>query len=221
MDNFQEELVRLFGEQRIKLNEPLSSTFPNLSTTAELFLSVNDSKELSEVVTLCTKHKVAYAIFDVEKEKLEKGNFSGLVIKNDARKLDIVARKGKIQNRQTVTDFALVEAESGGLFSRLVRFTIEEGLGGVETGDGIQGSIGWLFAHERSYVEELVEQGVLSSVKVVTKSGDIQEVPFEKAGEYLLVLSAVFKLIGEDKKILWLKAQKAAEQRGISEFSSP
>ncbi len=221
MDNFQEELVRLFGEQRIKLNEPLSSTFPNLSTTAALFLSVNDSKELSEVVTLCTKHKVAYAIFDVEKEKLEKGNFSGLVIKNDARKLDIVARKGKIQNRQTVTDFALVEAESGVLGSRLVRFTIEEGLGGVETGYGIQGSIGWLFAHERSYVEELVEQGVLSSVKVVTKSGDIQEVPFEKAGEYLLVLSAVFKLIGEDKKILWLKAQKAAEQRGISEFSSP
>lgn len=220
MDKFQEELIRRFGEQRIKVNEPLSNTFPNFSTTATLFLIVNDKEELADAVTFCIKHNAPFSILDIEKDRLEKENFLGLVIKNDARKLDIVARKGKIQNRQTVTDFALVEAESGVLFSRLVRFTIEGGLGGVENGYGIQGSVGWLFEHEKEFVTSLVEYGVLTSVKVVSKNGEIQEVPFEKANNYLLVLSAVFKLIGEDKKILWLKAQKAAEKRGVREFSA-
>jgi len=220
MDKFQEELIRHFGEQRIRRNEPLSNTLPTLSTTAELFISVNDARELVEAIRLCRTHSILFAILDLEKERLEKGNFNGLVIKNDARRLDIVARKGKIQNRETVTDYALVEAESGVLFSRLVRFTIEEGLGGVETGYGIEGSIGWLFANQRKYIEDLSEQGVLTSVKVVDDTGNIHEVTFEKAKNDLLVLSAVFKLIGEDKKILWLKAQKAAEKREIGEFST-
>ena len=221
MDKLIDELKNVFGPQRIRIDEPLDQFFPRKDAQAAVFLAVNDKDELQKIMRLIRVSGVHYAIIDLENEELDRGGFfEGVVIKNEAKKFDILARKGKIQSQKLITDYALVEAESGVPFNQLVRFTIDEGLGGLEYGIGTPGSIGRVFAKEKEIVEYLSTQNSIQSVTILTPENTVEEITFAELKPELLVLSVIFKLLGEDKKILWLKAQRAAEKRGVKEFST-
>jgi UDP-N-acetylenolpyruvoylglucosamine reductase len=215
MDKLLRELELLFGEQRLNIKEPLSQYLPNASIHPDLVLSVNTTEELTQVVSLARRYHVSFGIID--------SDFDGeksveLIIRNNTRRYSVLARKGKIQSQKMIMDFALVEAESGVPFNQLVRFCIDEGLGGVEEGLGLTGSVGYVIKRRGEYVESLQKNDIIQTLKVLDEKNELKEIQLSDMKKDLLVLSVVFKLFGESTKILWLKAQKAAEKRGIHDY---
>jgi len=221
MDKLQHVLQTLFGPQRVQINEPLTQYISSLTFDAPLFLIINDPSELVQAIRTARKYEVPFQLLDRDTEEIgKKSSFDGLVIKDNARRFDVLARKGKIQSRQLITDYALIEAESGVPFSQLVRFTIEESLGGLEYGLGTAGTVSKVLATEEEIVNHFQSQRVIQSVTILTPKNEKIEISFDEVKKDLIVLSIIFKLQGEDKKILWLKGQKAAESRGITDYST-
>lgn len=225
MEIFLTELMQVFGDQRVRTSEHLEQYSPQNSTVASFFLTVTSRDELMSAIAIARKSSVPFAILDQMTDPLYSlQKFEGLVIKDSARKFDILARKGKIQSGQMITDYVLLEAESGTPFNQLVRFTLDEGFSGIESGLGLPGSVGRVVKGETAYMQHLFDAGIVQSATILTAGGEKKEVLVSdligSTSSDLIVLSIVFKLQGEDKKILWLKAQYAAKERGIEDLTT-
>jgi len=216
IDNARQEFEKQFG-QRIKVDEPLQQYNSLLQSSAALFLMVNSLEELRITVAIARAHRVPWISLDLMSSNGD-SQFKGIVIKNNARHFDILARKGKIQSGKLITDYALIEAESGVTMTQLVRYAIDQELGGIEDALGLSRTVGSLCILEPEYVESLDNQGIIQSLKVLAENGEVRDIALSELTDHLLVLSVIFKLVNEDKKILWLKAKNAARKRGIEEY---
>jgi UDP-N-acetylmuramate dehydrogenase len=117
-----------------------------------------------------------------------------------------------------------VYAQAGVLMNQLVRFTIEEGLSGLEYQLGLPGTVGGaIYTNAKYKPKYLPVNKVLQSVTLLNETGDVQtyngEVPYfvytdeEWHDSKDVILSAVFKLTPMDKKTLWEKAEEAVKWR--------
>lgn len=117
-----------------------------------------------------------------------------------------------------------VYAQAGVLMNQLVRFTIEEGLSGLEYQLGLPGTVGGaIYTNAKYKPKYLPVNKVLQSVTLLSESGEVQtyngEVPYfvytdeDWSESKDVILSVVFKLAPLDKKILWERAQEAVEWR--------
>jgi UDP-N-acetylenolpyruvoylglucosamine reductase len=149
---------------------------------------------------------------------------SGLVIKNNAKTITIKGAKGIHSNGVIQHERVFVEADSGTSMNQLVRFTVEEGLAGLETHLGLPGSVGgaiymnskWM--HPESYVGDCVYQAT-----IIKPDNSIQTVPqsyFHFAYDSSIVqsskdivLTVVFALHSELKDELWKKANESIAYR--------
>ena len=66
----------------------------------------------------------------------------GLVIKNLCRRFDKASVKGTIRKNEIGVENMQVYAQAGVLMNQLVRYTIEEGLSGLEYQLGLPGTVG-------------------------------------------------------------------------------
>ncbi|TSC53442.1 MAG: UDP-N-acetylmuramate dehydrogenase, partial [Microgenomates group bacterium LiPW_16] len=130
--------------------------------------------------------------------------FRGLVIKNKSREIKTLGYKGKIQNQKSKIQNVLVEADAGVPFNQLVRFTIEEGFGGLEEFLGLPGTVGGAIVGNAHWQDKEIRD-LLVSKKTFGK----------------ILLSAVFRLKKEEKKILWRRAQRAAQYRQKTQPCQP
>src|SRR3972149_7451135 len=142
------DLIKLLGNERAKVAESLSkySTF-RLGGNADLFSQARSTDELVQAITFARELKITYFILGGGTNLLISDNgFRGLVIKNEARNLKVIGIRGKGEG--TGSDFKakahsyFIEADSGVLVNRLVRFTLEANLSGLEPFLGQPGTVG-------------------------------------------------------------------------------
>lgn len=229
LDKECQKLIKELGPLRVKRNEPMMAhTTFKIGGPAELFFEAYTLEDLIKAVKFCQDLKVPYFILGKGSNILvsDKG-FSGLVIKNKASQIKICKIQGQIEEgKQEAT--VLIEADSGLGLNRLVRYTIEEGLSGLEVFLSVPGTLGGavrINAHFRPERDEFIGNFVYKA-KILDKKGNVKEVEqayfnfgydrsiLQETGEVLL--SVVFKLNKvSDKKPLWEKAQEAVDYRKL------
>ncbi len=153
--------------------------------------------------------------------------FRGLVVRNLTRNISVVGLKGQlISGKRSETVF--VAADSGAAINSLVRFTVDEGLAGLEMHLGLPGSVGGAiymnskWTHPVGYVGDAVSQ-----VTLITRSGEQKTVPqsyFRFAYDtsclqitHETVVSVVFALQKSNKEKLWAIANESINYRRTSQ----
>lgn len=226
MNTTLKTLQKEFGEARIRQNEPMSlhTTF-KIGGPGEYYIDVDKGEELEKAV------KIAYALslpFFVlgggSNIVVSDGGIKGLVVKNNCRRFEVASMTGRVRDKKIAVNNALVYAEGGVIMSQLVRFTIEQGLSGLEYQLGLPGTVGGAiymnsnFPKKGAYVGDCVYKAIL-----LTKEGKRKEVDksyfrfsydksvLQDTGE--IVLSIIFKFTPMDKKVLWEKGMEALTYR--------
>ncbi len=225
MNTVLQRLTEAFGE-KIRVNEPMSAhTTFKIGGPAEYYLPIDSVEELVHASKLANELEIPVFIFGGGSNVIVADHgIKGLVIKNNCRGFEITSMKGKVKDKKIGIDHALVYAEAGVIMNQLVRFAIEHGLSGLEYQLGLPGTVGGAiymnsnFPRKQSYVGDS-----LHSAKIVTKEGDIKEVDksyfqfgydksiLQTTGE--VVLSAVFRLLPMDVKMLWDRGMEALHYR--------
>ncbi len=151
----------------------------------------------------------------------------GLVIKNNAGSIAIRGMKASYRAGKKVGS-VYVEADSGVLFNKLVRFTVDEGLGGLEAHLGLPGTVGGaIYMNSKwtkpvSYVGDVVYQATILTPQNETKIVDRSYFRFaydtsviQKTGD--IVLRVVFALTPGQKEDLWTIANQSIAYRRASQ----
>jgi len=209
-----------------KLQELLGSTLKeqvtlapyttfNIGGPADYFFEARTCDDLARAVIVARELHFPFFILGGGSNILvgDRG-FRGLVIRNCTHTIAIKGAKGTITGG-IKTGSVYVEADSGVPFNLLVRYTIDEGLQGLEMHLGLPGSVGgaaymnskWM--NPPSYVGD-----VLFQARILTQENEIQIVPKEQVHRSKdIILSVVFELQRGDKNILWKTANKSIEYR--------
>lgn len=151
----------------------------------------------------------------------------GLVIKNNTGEITIRGMKGKYQGGVTKGS-VFVEVDGGVIFNKLVRFAIEEGLGGLEAHLGLPGTVGGaIFMNSKwtkpiRYVGDAVYQVTILTPKNEVKVVDRSYFRFaydtsiiQKTGD--IVLRVVFALTPGEKDDFWKVANESIRYRRESQ----
>lgn len=218
------QLKQLLGE-RVKEDELLAgyTTF-KIGGPADLFFDAKTLDELVFAVTSARKLGIAVWVLGGGSNILvgDKG-IRGLVVKNSTSRIFIRGMKGTLKGGEARGN-VYVEADSGVSMNKLVRFTVEEGLAGLEMHLGLPGTVGGAiymnskWTHPEGYVGDAVYQAEILTPKneqrVVVKpyfqfGYDTSSV--QKTGD--VVLRVVFRLRQGEKGKLWDAANAAIAYR--------
>lgn len=195
---------------------------------AEFFYEAKTLDELVGAVTKARELGLAVKILGGGTNILiaDKG-IRGLVIKNSTGTITIRGMKGKYQGGETKGS-VFVEADSGVVFNKLVRFTVEEGLGGLEAHLGLPGTVGGAiymnskWTNPVSYVGDAVYQATILTPKNETRIVDRSFFRFaydisiiQKTAD--IVLRVVFALTPGEKNDLWKVANESIAYRRESQ----
>lgn len=212
MNHWQEFIVKI-GKNRLKPND-----------FAKLYLEVERIDDLVKVVKEARIHKIpVFIIGSGSHASMPQSEINGLFIKNNCRRFDVFGMKGKIKEQHLGIDHVAVYAESGTNLNQLVRFTIEEGLSGLEYQLGMLGTVGGaIYINARYTPKNIYINDSVEKIKILNKEGEIREVQ----GDYfasrdnsqfseadVIILSAVFRMYPKDKKLLWERGNEAASYR--------
>lgn len=228
-NNTLNELEKVFGT-RIRLNEPMSAhTTYKIGGVAEYYIDLEKTEDIVTAVKAAKKLELPLFIFGGGSNIIVADHgIKGLVIKNNCRKFDIMTMSGRIKNQKIDVSRALVSAESGVIMNQFVRFTIDQGFGGLEYQLGLPGTVGGAvymnsnYPRKGAYVGDFVYRAKLLIADGVVKEVDNSYFHFaydystlQETGE--IVLSVIFKLEPMDKKILWERATDALTHRSGSQ----
>ena len=162
-DAARDDLTREFGD-KLSFDHPLAmfSTY-RTGGPARYFIAVKSAQELSAAVKSALKLDLPFFILGGGSNILvADGGYGGLVIKVDVLGLSVV-------------DVTTVEVGAGVDLMKLVEFSAEHGLTGLEFASGIAGSVGGaLYGNAGAYGNEIGR--VVSKILLVTQAGDIKEV---------------------------------------------
>ena len=213
MNNWQ-EFIEKIKPIIIRQNDP----------AAKLYTEIDRIDNLIKVVSEARIHKIPFFIIGTGSwTKIPDGEINGLVIKNNCRRFDLFGIKGKIKEQQVGIDHKFVYAESGAIFNQLTRFTIEEGLSGLEYQLGLPGTVGGaIYTNARYTPKNIYVNDSVQKITIINKQNEIQEVgsdyfisrsntKFSPAKD--VILSVIFQLVPGDKKILWERGNEAVTYR--------
>jgi UDP-N-acetylmuramate dehydrogenase len=224
MSDKAEKLEEVIG-RKITLHESLAEhTLLHVPVTAEFYFETDAQDILIKAIKKARELDIPVYILGSGARITSEKNIKGLVIKNLCRRFDKASVKGTIKKNEIGVENVQVYAQAGVLINQLVRFTIEEGLSGLEYQLGLPGTVGGaIFTNAKYKPKYLPVNKVLQSVTLLNETGEVQtyngEVPYfvftdEKWQESKdIILSAVFRLIPMDKKILWERAEEAVKWR--------
>lgn len=182
---------------------------------AEYYLEVEKNDDLVKAVLAAREIGLPVLVAGTVTTLVPPGEkLAGLVIKNNCRKFDKMSLRGKISGQGLGISEVLVQAESGTLMNQLVRFTIEEGLMGLEYQLGLPGTVGDALIANEGYKREKVRD-CLHAVQVLTGDGSVMTYmdEFAKHLEEDVLLTAIFHMVPASKKALWERGQEAVEYR--------
>lgn len=205
------KLEEKLGKGRLWVDEPLSkhTTF-QIGGPARYYFEAQSKEEITEAVKLAKEIKLSYFILGGGSNILvgDKG-FNGLVIKNKISGIRILGYKGNISKFKSLNiQKVLVEVGSGVLINQLVRFTIEEGLAGLEGFLGLPGTIGGAVtvnAHWKENGREKRIENLIVSKNYLEKT----------------LVSVIFGFTKEKKETLWARAKQAVNYRQKTQPIAP
>lgn len=226
MDKNLLELEKSLGANRVRTNEPMSAhTTFKIGGPAQYYVEAQVPQDLINAVRVASRLNLPILVLGGGSNIIITDNgIRGLVVKNNCRKFGLVNVKGKVKGKKLDLTSGRVYAESGVIMNQLVRFTIDQGLGGLEYQLGLPGTVGGAmymnsnFPKKSTYVGDCVE-----AAKILTPKGEEKEVErsyfhfaydasiLQRTGE--IVLSVIFKLNPEDKKTLWERGMEALNYR--------
>lgn len=217
--------LEAISKKTITVNEPLTEhSLIKLSATAQFYVEIDAQDVLIKVVNEARSLGLPVYILGSGARIKTEGDIKGLVIKNLCRRFDKASMKGTIRKREIGVENVQVYAQAGVLMNQLVRFTIEEGLGGLEYQLGLPGTVGGAIFTNAKYIPKyLLVNQALQGVTLLSEGGEVQnfsgelpyfvyeDEPWQDSKD--VILSAVFKLTPTDKKTLWERGQEAVEWR--------
>src|SRR6185437_6029127 len=124
-----EEIIK----KKIKLHEPLDEhTFLKVPVQAEYYIEIDAQDLLIKTVNAARSLGLPVYILGSGTRVESVKQIKGLVIKNLCRRFDKASVKGTIRKNEIGVENMQVYAQAGVLMNQLVRYTIEEGLSGLE-----------------------------------------------------------------------------------------
>lgn len=228
MNNAFEELKKQLGEN-IKEHVVLAPfTTYKVGGPADLYVIATSGVELVKIVVAAREIGIPVFILGGGSNILVGDlGFRGLVVKNNTNDITIRGMKGKVQGL-TKESLVYVDADSGVAMNRLVRFTIEEGLSGLEMHLGLPGSVGGaVFMNSKwtkpaGFVGDCVYQATIltPSNKLKTVNQDYFNFSYGKSSLQSsndILVSVVFSLKQGDKDTLWQRANESVTYRHESQ----
>ncbi|MBI3980369.1 UDP-N-acetylmuramate dehydrogenase [Candidatus Microgenomates bacterium] len=228
----QSKLEKELGEGRIKRDEKLAlHTSWRIGGLTRFWFEAKNQDELVKAVIMSRKLSLPLFVLGGGTNVLiGDKTFPGLVIKNNSGQIKILGVGGKIVKGERQDSRVLVEADSGVVFNRLVRFTLDEALSNFESFLGQPGSVGgaiYINAHfmkDKKYVGDYV-----SSVKLLDSNNQVKEVgldylqfgyDYSKIQETQdIVLSATFNFTRFVKEKVWERANQTTFYRQTTQPS--
>jgi len=197
MSDFKKLLITTFAG-KVKINELLAdhTTF-KIGGPADFFIEVKTKEEMIKAINLAKEFKMPFFILGGGSNILvsDRG-FRGLVIKNRIEGIKILGYEGGGGKKCEVRKVK-IKVGSGTTINHLVRFTISEGLEGIEDFLGLPGTVGGAVFGNSHFKGKKINDYVVS----IEKKENV-------------IFTVVFKLnVFKDKKLLWEKAEKALEYR--------
>ena len=195
---------------------------------ADLFFDAKTVPELVMAVEEARKAGIAVFILGGGTNILigDKG-IRGLVIKNSTSTIKILGMKGQ-QRAGARTRSVFVSADSGVILNKLVRFTAEEGLGGLEMHLGLPGTVGGAVYMNSKWTKPMGYVGdVVYQAEILTPTGERKIVlrtyfrfaydtsSIQKTRD--IVLSVVFALEGDNNDHVWNIANDAIAYRRLTQ----
>ena len=217
-------LAQIVGPGRIRQNESLiTHTILKYDCIAEWYIETQTLDDFIKIVQNARQLTIpVFVLGGGSNFPVSDGEINGLVIKNNCHRFDKMSVRGTIRENQMGVKDALVYAESGTIMNQLVRYTIEEGLEGLEYQLGLPGTVGGAIYTNAKYKNKQVRD-FLYSLRILDESGNIEnyskELPYfvnleeELTESKDIILAAVFKLMPENKDILWARGNEAAAYR--------
>src|SRR3990167_2463689 len=224
-----EQIKNTLGPLRVLENEPLSKhTYFKIGGPARLFFEAKNVEDLKLAIATAFEQKVSYVVLGGGANVLvsDKG-FDGLVIKNRAAEIKLVGVKGTINKHGKGIKNALVWSASGTLMNQLARFTVDQGLEGLEFLLSVPGTVGGglkINAHFEIEKGEFIGNRLVSATLFDPKTGSFKKVDqdyfnfsydfskIQKTGE--IVIEAIFKAdAARDKEQVWQKAMDDVKRR--------
>lgn len=228
-------ITQALGVDKLKLNEPLAKhTYFKIGGPADLFYESCTKDELSSAVQSAILYKVPYLVIGGGSNVLVTDvGFRGLVIKNKTTDIHLKGFAGKIikgkalpAGRQVDLKEAIVIADSGVPANLLIRYTLDQGLAGLEEMLGLPGTVGGAVYNNSHHLDKLWGDHIVE-VELVDSEGKIKKYTqkdlkfdydysiFHKTKE--IILSASFQLKRGDKDKLWEIANAAVKRRATTQ----
>lgn len=221
-------LIQSLGADRAKLNEPLSKhTYFKLGGPADLLYEAKTVDELASSVQAAILYKVPYLVIGGGSNLLvTDAGYRGLIIKNKTSSIQMKGFVGGVEKGKVDLKEAIVQADSGVPANLLIRYTLDQGLAGLEDMLGLPGSVGGAIYNNSHHLDKLFGDHIVE-VSALDKEGKIKKYTqielqfdydysiFHKTKE--IVLSASFLLKKGDKDQLWEIANAAVKRRGTTQ----
>lgn len=221
-------LINSLGLDRLKKDEPLAKhTYFKLGGPADYLYEANTLDELVAAVQSAILHKIPYLVIGGGSNILVTDDgFRGLVIKNKSKEIHLKGFAGGVEKGKLDLKEAIVEADSGVPANHLIRYTLDQGLSGLEDMLGLPGSVGGAVYNNSHHLghlfgDHLIEVLVLGldgKIKKYTQQEckfDYDYSIFHKTKE--IVLSASFQMKRGDKDALWEIANAAVKRRATTQ----
>lgn len=232
MDKYQ-RLKEILGVLRTFENEPLSKhTYFKIGGPASLFFEAKNLDDFKLALTSAVKLGIPFVVIGGGANILVSDEgFEGLVIKNRVDEVKLVGIKGTFNKEVKGIQSALIHAASGTFMNRLARFTLDQGLEGLEFLLSVPGSVGGgikINAHYEVEKNEFVGNKLVQATLFDPKDGKIKTVEgayfefsydhskIQETGE--IVLDATFKLdVAPNKEMLWQKSMENVKRRNLEQ----
>ena len=224
MNDAYRTLKELFGD-RMRTDVFLAPyTTYKIGGPSDLFYEARTKEELIRVIIEAQKLHIPYIVLGGGTNILVSDTgVRGLVVRNMASGIAIKGMKGKVQGTQNASIIYL-EADAGVPFNRLVRFTLDEGLRGLEMHLGLPGSVGGAVAmnskwtHLQGFVGDVVYQAEILTPEGDVRTVDAQYFKFSYGKSILpkskdILLSVVFALKRDSKEAVWKIANESISYR--------
>ena len=228
MTDYQ-EIKNILGPLRVFENEPLSKyTYFKIGGPARLFFEAKNVEDLKLALETASKYHVPFIVLGGGANVLvSDSGFEGLVIRNRADGIKLVGVKGTINKTGRGIKSALVWTASGTLMNQLARFSLDQGLEGLEFLLSIPGTVGGgikINSHFEVEKGEFLGQRLVSAALFDPKKNEIKNVDHQyfdfsydhsKIQETAeILLEAVFHLDNcLDPQALWQKAMDNVKRR--------
>lgn len=224
-----EKIKESLGPLRVFENEPLAKhTYFKIGGPAKLYFEAKAAEDIKNAIKSAISAKIPFIVLGSGANVLiSDSGFDGLVIRNQATGVKLVGLKGTYTRQGQGIKNALVLASSGTLMNQLARFTLDQGLKGLEFLLSVPGTVGAgikINAHFEVEKDEFLGNRLVSCILIDPKSGEARNVDstyfnfsydhskIQETGE--IVLEAVFRLdVARSKEDLWQKAMDNVRRR--------